>query len=131
MATLSCTSSGCCLLNEGRVHGAMATADRASVRADGDLVAGGVPSERRGDIAARTSVCLVCVGVPHPLMGEELVGMVVAVDAARPPDPNDLVVFCRDRLAHFKCPRRIEIVGDVGRTAMGKIDKRALAARYA
>lgn len=81
MATLSCTSSGCCLLNEGRVHGAMATADRASVRADGDLVAGGVPSERRDDIAARTSGCLGCVGVLHPVMGEELVGMVEAYGA--------------------------------------------------
>lgn len=55
MATLSCTSSGCCLLNDQRVHEALATADRASVRAYGDLDAGGAPSELRGDIAALTS----------------------------------------------------------------------------
>lgn len=34
----------------------------------------------------------------------------------------DVIAFCRDRLAHFKCPRRV-IFGEVPRTATGKIQK--------
>ena len=63
-------------------------------------------------------------------MGEELIALVVAADRRRPPRSDDLIAFCREHLAHYKCPRRVEIVDDVGRTAMGKIDKRALAARH-
>ncbi len=70
------------------------------------------------------------IGVPHEEMGEELKALVVAVDPADPPAESDVIAFCRERLTAMKCPRSVEIVASVGRTAMGKVDKRALRAPY-
>ena len=41
-----------------------------------------------------------------------------------------LVDFCRDRLAHYKCPRRVEFVDQLPRQDNGKIYKRLLRDRY-
>ena len=73
---------------------------------------------------------VACIGVPHAEMGEELKGLVIPADADNPPTPAELVAFCRERLSHYKCPRSIEIVDDLGRNTMGKINKRALRAPY-
>jgi len=73
---------------------------------------------------------VACIGVPHAEMGEELKALVVLADATNAPDPAELIAFCRDRLSHYKCPRSVEIVDDVGRNAMGKINKRTLRAPY-
>ena len=70
------------------------------------------------------------IGVPHPEMGEELKALVVPVDPSSPPDAGELIGACRDRLAHYKCPRSIEFVATVGRTTMGKVSKRVLRAPY-
>jgi long-chain acyl-CoA synthetase len=56
--------------------------------------------------------------------------LVVPVDPADPPTPDELMALCRSKLAGYKCPRTIDIVSTVGRTAMGKINKRALRAPY-
>ena len=37
-------------------------------------------------------------------------------------DPNDLVIFCREKLASYKRPREIAIVDDVRRSPVGKPD---------
>ncbi len=75
-------------------------------------------------------VDVACIGVPHPEMGEELRALVIPADPAAPPDPAELVAFCRERLTHYKCPRTVELVEDLGRTTMGKINKRRLRAPY-
>ena len=36
---------------------------------------------------------------------------------------EELIVFCRDRLAHFKCPTSIQFVEGLPRTATGKLQK--------
>ena len=46
------------------------------------------------------------------------------------PDGDAILAFCRERLSHIKCPRSIEFVDDLGRSTMGKINKRALRAPY-
>ena len=35
---------------------------------------------------------------------------------------DELIAFCRERLAHFKCPKAIEF-GDLPKTSTGKIQK--------
>ncbi len=59
-------------------------------------------------------------------MAEELTALVIPVDRDRPPSGEELIAYCRDRLTHYKCPRAVVLVDDLGRTAMGKVDKRAL-----
>jgi fatty-acyl-CoA synthase len=43
---------------------------------------------------------------------------------------SELLEFCRDRLAHFKCPRSIEFVEALPKTATGKILKKNLRNKY-
>ncbi len=67
-----------------------------------------------------------CVGVPHPDMGEMLIGLVTPADPGSPPDPAELATWLRERLSHFKCPREFHVVDDLLRNTMGKINKRKL-----
>lgn len=70
------------------------------------------------------------VAAPDPDWGETPVAFVVpAAGAAVMPD--DLRVFLRDRLSHFKVPTRFIAVDDLPRTASGKIRKALLRERLA
>jgi long-chain acyl-CoA synthetase len=73
---------------------------------------------------------VACIGVPHAEMGEELKALIIPRDPAHTPDPQDVITWCRARLSHYKCPRSIEFVEDLGRNTMGKINKRKLRAPY-
>jgi acyl-CoA synthetase (AMP-forming)/AMP-acid ligase II len=69
----------------------------------------------------------VCFGVPHPTWGEEVVAAVVLREQA---SESDLIKYCRDRLADFKCPKKIHIVDSIPRTATGKIQRRIVATTF-
>src|SRR5579864_5506768 len=43
---------------------------------------------------------------------------------------TELIEFCRSRIAHYKCPRFVEFVENLPKTATGKILKKGLRARY-
>ncbi len=65
------------------------------------------------------------VGVPDPYRGESVKAFVIA--RPQPPvTPEELVAWCRDRLASFKAPRTVELVTDLPRTASGKVLRREL-----
>jgi acyl-CoA synthetase (AMP-forming)/AMP-acid ligase II len=71
------------------------------------------------------------IGVPNDDLGEELKMLVELRDGAEPaPSDEELIEWCRERLAHYKCPRTAEIVPSVGRTVMGKLNKRELRRPY-
>lgn len=42
----------------------------------------------------------------------------------------ELLAFCRDRLAHYKCPRSVEFVDALPKTGTGKILKKELRKKY-
>ncbi|MFI0367056.1 class I adenylate-forming enzyme family protein [Actinomadura sp. 1N219] len=65
------------------------------------------------------------VGVPDDYRGETVKGYVVLHAGARA-TPEELISFVRQALAAYKCPRAVEIVTDLPRTASGKILRRAL-----
>jgi benzoate-CoA ligase len=52
----------------------------------------------------------------------------VIPQAGAEPAPDDLVAFCRDRLAGYKRPRRVVLVSDLPKTATGKIQRYKLRA---
>ena len=62
------------------------------------------------------------VGVPDETWGEVGVAFVVADGA----DADELVAFCRERLARFKVPKRVVFVAELPRNSMGKIQKTEL-----
>ena len=70
----------------------------------------------------------VCFGIPHPTWGEEVAAAVVLRDAAT---EAELIAYCRDRLADFKCPKKIFIVDSIPRTATGKVQRLNVAAALA
>ncbi|MCB0964287.1 MAG: AMP-binding protein [Acidimicrobiales bacterium] len=94
------------------------------------IVTGGVnvyPAEMEQVLVAHPQVADVAgIGLPHPDLGEQLVALVVPADPGAPPSVDDLQAWCEARLSRFKCPREIRLVDDLARTALGKLDKRAL-----
>ena len=98
------------------------------------VVSGGVnlyPAEAEQVLIEHDAVLdVACIGVPHAEMGEELKALVIPKPGVQAPAPNDLIAWCRDRLSHYKCPRTLDYVDDLGRNTMGKINKRKLRAPY-
>ena len=96
------------------------------------VVSGGVnlyPAEAEQVLIEHPAILdVACIGVPHPEMGEELKALVIAKDAQV--DGGEVLNWCRERLSHYKCPRSLEWVDDLGRNTMGKINKRKLRAPY-
>lgn len=70
------------------------------------------------------------VGVPDPRYGEEILACVIPRDPADPPSLDDITAYCRDRLAHYKIPRRVEILAEFPMTVSGKVRKVELRQRY-
>lgn len=64
------------------------------------------------------------VGVPDETWGEVGAAYVV-VDPAVPEE--ELIAFCRERLARFKVPKHVHLVGALPRNSMGKVVKSELA----
>ena len=100
------------------------------------VVSGGVniyPAETEQVLVEHPGVAdTACIGVPDEEMGEQLKALVVPADPAHPPTEAEIIAFCRDRIAHYKCPRTVEFVSEnhLGRSAMGKVNKQALRAPF-
>jgi malonyl-CoA/methylmalonyl-CoA synthetase len=70
------------------------------------------------------------IGVPHPDFGEAVVAVVVPVSGASV-DGAELLAGLRDRLANYKIPKRIHLLPDLPRNAMGKVQKNLLRDQFA
>ncbi len=67
------------------------------------------------------------VGRPDPVMGEEIVAFVVLAPGAEISE-DDLLSFCRERLAKYKAPREIHFVPTLPKSPIGKVLKKDLRA---
>jgi acyl-CoA synthetase (AMP-forming)/AMP-acid ligase II len=82
-------------------------------------------------LAAHPGVLDVSViGAKHDRWGETPVAIVVPADPASPPTLEDLVDFTRDKLASYKKPTILVVIGELPRNAAGKVVKHELRARY-
>ncbi len=70
----------------------------------------------------------IVVGMPHHRLGEVAMAFIQPLEGAQPPEA-ELIAFCRERMADFKVPRRIEFVDDFPRTSTGKIQRHVLSER--
>ncbi|MWB76709.1 AMP-binding protein [Pseudooceanicola sp. 216_PA32_1] len=66
------------------------------------------------------------IGVPHPDFGEAVVAVVVGEAC----DPSAISGALSGQLAKFKQPKHVEIVADLPRNTMGKVQKKELRDRY-
>jgi long-chain acyl-CoA synthetase len=67
-------------------------------------------------------------GVPHEALGEEVAAAIV-LHAGESASPEELRAFTRARVAAYKYPRHVWLVGDLPRNADGKIQRSVLAAQ--
>ena len=103
-------------------------------RAKDVIIAGGFniyPAEVEDVIDAQPGVLeSAVIGLPDADLGEAVVAVVVPRPGASI-DPAAILAACAERLARFKCPRRVEIVAELPRNAMGKVQKAALRTHFA
>ena len=120
------------------------TGDIASLSADGYLsildrardmiISGGeniYPAEVEAVLARHPAVGEVAVlGRPDATWGEAVHAVIVPA-AGQAAAAGEIIAWCRDRLAHFKCPRSVEFATALPRTTTGKVLKRELRAQLA
>ncbi|MBX6766771.1 MAG: acyl-CoA synthetase [Actinomadura rubrobrunea] len=100
------------------------------------IISGGVniyPQEAENVLAVHPKVADVAViGVPDAEMGEAVKAVVqpVSMDDAGPDLEAELIAYCRDRLAHYKCPRSVDFRAELPRHPTGKLYKRLLKDEY-
>ena len=68
------------------------------------------------------------VGIPDAYRGETVKAF-VSLRPGRSAGEEELIAFCRDRLAAYKYPRRVEILDELPKTVSGKLLRRELRAR--
>ena len=90
-----------------------------------------VPGEVEAALLAHAAVAeAAVVGLPDPALGEEVAAFVTLRPGARA-GAEELVAFCRGRLAAFKYPRHVSVVSELPKGATGKVLKWQLVARAA
>ena len=62
------------------------------------------------------------IGVPDEKWGEKVTALVVLRSGERV-SGEELIAFCRERLAGYKCPKAVEFRAELARTATGKLQK--------
>jgi acyl-CoA synthetase (AMP-forming)/AMP-acid ligase II len=119
------------------------TGDIARLTADGYLyildrakdmvISGGeniYPAEVEAVLARHPAVADVAViGRPDAVWGEAVHAVIIPAPGAGSVSGEEIIAWCRDQLAHFKCPKSVEFTDTLPRTTTGKVLKRELRAR--
>ncbi|MFC4008733.1 AMP-binding protein [Nonomuraea purpurea] len=100
------------------------------------IISGGVniyPQEAENVLSVHPKVADVAVfGVPDEEMGEQVKAVVepVSMAEAGPELEAELIAYCRERLAHYKCPKSVDFRAGLPRHPTGKLYKRLLKEEY-
>jgi long-chain acyl-CoA synthetase len=100
------------------------------------IISGGVniyPQECENLLITHPEVADAAVfGVPNADLGEEVKAVVQPMPGVHPSTDfaEELIAFCREHLAHIKCPRSVDFEEELPRLPTGKLYKRVLRDRY-
>jgi long-chain acyl-CoA synthetase len=100
------------------------------------IISGGVniyPQETENLLITHPKVMdAAVIGVPDEDLGEAVKAVVQPAPGVEPgPElERELIAFCREHLAHFKCPRSVDFEDSLPRLPTGKLYKRLLRDRY-
>lgn len=114
--------------------GTMDEEGRISVvgRAKDIIISGGLniyPKEVEDALDASPDIVeSAVIGVPHPDLGEGVIAAVTAAGAHA--SETEMIACLATRLARYKVPKRIFVVGELPRNAMGKVQKAELRRRF-
>ena len=70
------------------------------------------------------------VGIPDEDYGEKVTAVVVLKKDQSRVKPEEMIDFCKNHMASYKCPKQIFVVDQLPRNAMGKIQKDVLQKNY-
>lgn len=79
---------------------------------------------QHGAVAAAATI-----GIPDKLYGEEVTAFIVLKEGAAATE-EELLNYCREHLADYKCPKTIHFVKDIPKGPTGKLLKRELARSF-
>jgi long-chain acyl-CoA synthetase len=100
------------------------------------IISGGVniyPAEVDAVMLTHPAVRDSCtIGIPNDEWGEEVKGVIELKPSLEPSDDlaNELIEFCRGKLAHYKCPKSIAFDSDLPRHDTGKLYRRLIREKY-
>ena len=69
------------------------------------------------------------IGIPHPDFGEAVLAVVVPKKGAEL-DPAQIIAELKGKIANFKVPKKVIVVAELPRNAMGKVQKNILRQEY-
>jgi len=95
------------------------------------IISGGVniyPAEVENVLLTHSSVAdLAVLGVPDEEWGERVVAVVEPrAGIAQAGLAEELIQFCRDQIAHYKCPREVHLRAELPRAENGKLYRKRL-----
>ena len=84
------------------------------------------PAEIERVLAKHPSVSIAAVGKEKDKLKGEIAKAYIVLKENFKPSEDELINFCREHLAAYKCPRKVIFVNDVPKTSSGKIMRREL-----
>lgn len=69
------------------------------------------------------------IGIPDQRWGEAVKGIVV-LKSGKKATEQEIIQFCKERIASYKAPKSIDFMGSLPKTGSGKIHKKALKEKY-
>lgn len=84
------------------------------------------PLEVETAIAQHPDIAEVACAEITPREGVTVIGAFIVAKPGRTLNPDDVLAFAHERLAHYKCPREIIVVETLPRTANGKVKRSEL-----
>jgi acyl-CoA synthetase (AMP-forming)/AMP-acid ligase II len=69
------------------------------------------------------------LGIPDKVWDEEEMAFVVLNEGVKLTE-EEVIEYCKEHLADFKCPRKIEFADAFPKTATGKIQKKNIVEQY-
>jgi long-chain acyl-CoA synthetase len=82
------------------------------------------PAEVEGVLRCHPAVRdVVVVGIPDQVLGQRVAALVQLAGEAAPGAVRDILAYTKQQLADYKVPERLEVVAQIPRTTLGKVDR--------